>query len=145
MMLMPKAVCALVHIPESALFVPSLEGEVVPILLVTSSFAFPTNAKKIQVRCTQLPLLPGWACTDFKVQGSFMPKVVVLTGAKSLQSIYVMLSRASCLQDIAILRWFSSKTLYGALQGDAREEMHRLERVATFMQQKYLARIKKDD
>ncbi|KIK37979.1 hypothetical protein CY34DRAFT_91757, partial [Suillus luteus UH-Slu-Lm8-n1] len=77
---------------------------VVPILSVTSSFVVSTNAKKIQVRCTQLPLLPDWAFTDFKAQRSFMIKVVVdLTGAKSLQSNYVMLSYASYLKDIAIL------------------------------------------
>ncbi|KAG1886351.1 uncharacterized protein F5891DRAFT_968729 [Suillus fuscotomentosus] len=139
------AVCALVHIPESALDVPGLSDGTVPILPVTSSFVFPTNTKKINVRRTQLPILPGWAFTDFKIQGSTMTKVVVdLTGAKTLQSIYVMLSRVSCLRDVAILRWFSSRTLYGSLQGDAREEMQWLRRVATWTREKYLVQHEND-
>ncbi|KAG1793650.1 uncharacterized protein HD556DRAFT_1432206 [Suillus plorans] len=92
------AVCALVDIPNSALSVPGLAPGVVPILPITSSFVFATSENKFNVRRTQLPILPGWAFTDFKIQGSFIPKVVVnLASAKSLQSIYVMLSQASCL------------------------------------------------
>ncbi|KAG2343818.1 hypothetical protein BDR05DRAFT_861713, partial [Suillus weaverae] len=60
----------------------------------------------------QLPILPGWPFTDFKVQGNLLSPVIVdLAGARSLQSICVMLSRASSLHNVAILRWLSSKTL----------------------------------
>ncbi|KAG1884141.1 hypothetical protein F4604DRAFT_1575108, partial [Suillus subluteus] len=118
------AICALVHIPESTLYVPGLSDGTVLILLVTSSFMFPTIEKKIHVRHTQLPILPSWAFTDYKIQGSTMPKIVIdLTGAKSLQSMYVMLSRAGHLQDVTILRWFLSRTLHGSLQGDVWAEM----------------------
>ncbi|KAG1798683.1 hypothetical protein EV424DRAFT_1275419, partial [Suillus variegatus] len=117
-------VCALVEIKDSTLMVSGLKDGIVPILPVSNSFSFPTGEKTVSVRRTQLPILPGWAFTDFKVQGSYLPKVIVdLTGTRSLQSIYVMLSRASKLKNIAILRWFSSQTLHGDLQGDAREEM----------------------
>ncbi|KAG1803883.1 uncharacterized protein HD556DRAFT_1227263, partial [Suillus plorans] len=51
---------------------------------------------------------------------------VDLTSARSLQSIYVMLSQAPKLRNIAILRWFSSKTLNSGLQGDTQEELKRL-------------------
>ncbi|KAG1871361.1 hypothetical protein DFJ58DRAFT_713870 [Suillus subalutaceus] len=114
--------CALVDIPE----------RIIPIFAVTNSFSFPTGEKN-------LPILPGWAFTDFKVQGSFLPKVVVdLAGAKSLQSIYVMLSRASRLQSIAIMRWFSSKTLHAQLQGDARAEFSRLHHIEMSTRENYL-------
>ncbi|KAG1732742.1 hypothetical protein EDB19DRAFT_1575135, partial [Suillus lakei] len=87
------AVCALVHIPESTLHVPGLDKGVVPILPVTTSYKFPTGVKTINIRCTQLPILPGWAFTDFKVQGSSLPWVIIdLTCARSLQGIYMMLS-----------------------------------------------------
>ncbi|KAG1753295.1 hypothetical protein EDB19DRAFT_1892696 [Suillus lakei] len=100
------------------LHIPGLDNNVVPILPVTSSFTFPTSEKNVNVRRIQLPMLPGWAFTDFKVQGSYLPKVIVdLTGTRSLQSIY--LSRASKLDNVAILHWFSSRTLHGELQGDA--------------------------
>ncbi|KAG1874905.1 hypothetical protein F4604DRAFT_1880785 [Suillus subluteus] len=115
------AACALVDIPESTLFVPGLSAGVVPILPVTRKF--------LSDRHSYQYCLAG-LFTDYKIQGSTMPKIV---------SIYVMLSQVSCLQDVAILRWFSSRTLYGSLQGDTREEMQQLERVAELTRQKYLA------
>ncbi|KAG1880086.1 hypothetical protein F4604DRAFT_1879937 [Suillus subluteus] len=113
------AVCALVNIPDSALHVPDLELGVVPILPVTNSFRYATGDKTISIRRTQLPILPGWAFTDFK-------------------SIYMMLSRAPKLSNIVILRWFSSKTLNSDLQGDAREELKRLSMIAKDTRHKYL-------
>jgi ATP-dependent DNA helicase PIF1 len=133
------AACALVNIPDSALQVPDLESGVVPILPVTNSFRYSTGEKMVSIRRTQLPILPGWAFTDFKVQGSSLNRVIVdLTWARSLQSIYVMLSRAPKLSNIAILRWFSSKTLNSNLQGDARAELNQLDHVAKETRQRYL-------
>ncbi|KAG2148940.1 hypothetical protein DEU56DRAFT_729783 [Suillus clintonianus] len=132
-------VCALVEIQDSTLHIPGLGNSVVPILPITSSFTFPTGEKNVNVRRTQLPMLPGWSFTDFKVQGSYLPKVIVdLTGTRSLQSIYVMLSRASKLENVAILRWFSSRNLHGELQGDARQELQRLQYVEATTRAKYL-------
>jgi hypothetical protein len=87
------AACALVDLPGSALYVPGLDAGIVPILPITSGFKFSTKESSVNIRRTQLPILPGWAFTDFKVQGSSLSPVIVdLTWAKSLQSIYVMLS-----------------------------------------------------
>lgn len=113
------AVCAFVEVPGSALRIEGLDLLTIPIFPSAISFSYVTNGKKFTVRRTQLPLLPGWAFTDFKVQGGFLPKVVIdLSCAKSLQSIYVMLSRAPRLDGIAILRWFSSRWLNSDLQTD---------------------------
>ncbi|KAG2108799.1 hypothetical protein BD769DRAFT_1365823, partial [Suillus cothurnatus] len=121
-------VCALVEIRDSTLTVSGLKDGIVPILPVSNSFSFPTGEKTVSMHRMQLPILLGRAFTDFKVQGSFLPKVIFdLTGARSLQSMYVMLSRASKLKNIAILWWFSSRTLHGQLQGDAQEEMQCLQ------------------
>jgi ATP-dependent DNA helicase PIF1 len=135
------AACALVDLPGSALYVPGLDAGVVPILPITSSFKFTMRESSVNIRRKQLPILPGWAFTDFKVQGSSISPVIVdLTWAKSLQSMYVMLSRASSLKDIAVLRWFSSKTLNSDLQADAREELKRLSDVGEETRKKYEAR-----
>ncbi|KAG2145271.1 hypothetical protein DEU56DRAFT_732276 [Suillus clintonianus] len=132
------AACALVNIPESAMHIPGLESGVVPILPVITSYKYSTGVKTINIRRTQLPILPAWAFTDYKVQGSSLPKVIFdLTCARSLQSIYVMLSRAPRLSNIAILRWFSSKTLNADLQGDAREELNRLSVIAADTRDKF--------
>ncbi|KAG2091993.1 uncharacterized protein F5147DRAFT_586032 [Suillus discolor] len=121
------AACAFVEIPGSALRIEGLDVLTIPIFPSAISFSYIGNGKKFTVRQTQLPLLPGWAFTDFKVQGGFLPKVVIdLSCAKSLQSIYVMLSWALQLDGIAILRWFSSRWLNSELQADTRTEMKRL-------------------
>ncbi|KAG1868401.1 hypothetical protein F4604DRAFT_1494734, partial [Suillus subluteus] len=102
-------VCALVQIKESTLQASGLDDGVIPIMLIGTSFTFQTGEKTVNIRRTQLPILPGWAFTDFKVQGSELSKVIVdLTGVRTLQSIYVMLSRATKLTNVAILHWFSS-------------------------------------
>jgi hypothetical protein len=133
------AACALVEVPGSVLAVPGLDAGVVPILPVTTSFKFTFGETSVNIRRTQLLILPGWAFTDFKVQGnSLSPVILDLTCARSLQSIYVMLSRASSLRNIGILRWFSAKTLQSALQGDAREELKRLSGIANDTRQKYM-------
>ncbi|KAG1780903.1 hypothetical protein EV702DRAFT_1177654 [Suillus placidus] len=133
------AACVLVEVPGSVLAVPGLDDGVVPILPVTTSFKFAVGESSVNIRRTQLPILPGWAFTDFKVQGnSLSPVIVDLTYARSLQSIYVMLSRASSLHNVGILRWFSSKMLQLALQGDAREELKRLSGIADDTRQKYM-------
>jgi len=133
------AACALVNIPDSALQVPDLESGVVPILPVMNSFRYSTGEKMVSIRRKQLPIMPGWAFTDFKVQGSSLNQVIVdLTWARSLQSIYVMLSQAPKLSNIAILRWFSSKTLNSNLQGEARAELNQLDHVAKETRQRYL-------
>ncbi|KAG2744808.1 hypothetical protein P692DRAFT_20742685 [Suillus brevipes Sb2] len=132
-------VCALVHIKDSTLHVSGLDEGVIPILPITGSFPFPIGEKKVIVRRTQLPILPGWAFTDFKVQGSYMPKVIVdLAGTRLLQSIYVMLSRASTLRNVAILHWFSSRVLHAELQGDARRELQRLREVEKMTRARFL-------
>ncbi|KAG1877461.1 hypothetical protein F4604DRAFT_1880413 [Suillus subluteus] len=126
---------------ESALHVPDLDRGMVPILAVTNSFRYPTGEKTISIRRTQLPIVPGWAFTGFKVQGSSLNRVIIdLTWACSLQSIYVMLSWAPKLSNIAILRWFSSKTLNSDLQGDAQAELKCLSGVAKETRQKYVTR-----
>lgn len=132
-------VYALVEIKESTLHVAGLDDGIIPIFPITSSFTFCMGEKTVIIRRTQLPILPGWAFTDYKVQGSELSKVIVdLTNARTLQSIYVMLSCASKLRNVAILRWFSSRTLHADLQGDARNELQRLVNIATSTRTKYL-------
>jgi hypothetical protein len=74
-----------------------------------------------------LPLLPGYAFTDYKIQGRSLTKIVVdLEGCRSLQSAYVMLSRASSLKGIAIMRWFDPYKIQRQLPQQFRNEFERL-------------------
>ncbi|EGO04500.1 hypothetical protein SERLA73DRAFT_43758, partial [Serpula lacrymans var. lacrymans S7.3] len=50
--------------------------------------------------------------TDYKVQGRSLKRVILdLAGCRSLQSVYVMLSCATFLTGIAILRSFTGKKI----------------------------------
>jgi hypothetical protein len=128
------AVCAYVHIPSSHLQAPGLDYEVVPILPTRSYFSYKTFAsdngdddsihdraqKKRQLKGPsfsisrlQLPLLPAYAFTDYKIQGRSLTNVIIdLQGRCSLQSAYVMLSHATSLKGVAIMRWFDPSKIY---------------------------------
>ncbi|KAI6014876.1 hypothetical protein PISMIDRAFT_113920, partial [Pisolithus microcarpus 441] len=79
------------------------------------------------ISCHQLPIIPVWAFTDYKVQGTSLQKVVVdLASAGGVQNAYVMLSRASSLSNLAILRSFAPHRPFGRLQEDLHNEFERL-------------------
>ncbi|EGO28390.1 hypothetical protein SERLADRAFT_346323, partial [Serpula lacrymans var. lacrymans S7.9] len=90
-----------------------LPVDIVPIIPSTTQFKYtPTltgiaSGKSYSIVCTQLPLLPAYAYTDYKVQGQSLKKVILdLTGCRSLQSVYIMLSCATSLAGVAIMRLF---------------------------------------
>jgi len=121
------AVCAYVHIPGCKLHAPGLAPEIVPILPSLTTFTYKAGEMKFNVSRTQLPLLPAYAYTDYKAQGRSLAKVLVdLSTCRTLQSVYVMLSRAGSLQDIAIVRWFPPKKINQRLQEEFRVEFERL-------------------
>jgi ATP-dependent exoDNAse (exonuclease V) alpha subunit len=121
--------CAYVEIPGSNVNMHPLDKDVVPIFPTTSRFEYtPTAGKMFWVSRTQLPLLPAYAFTDYKAQGRSLKKVIIdLNGAMPLQSVYVMLSRATSLSSMAVLRNFNPRTLYSNLSQDFRDEFARLE------------------
>ncbi|KAH7912389.1 hypothetical protein BJ138DRAFT_1134788 [Hygrophoropsis aurantiaca] len=82
---------------------------------------------RFSVNRKQLPLLPAYAFTDFKVQGKSFSKVILdLSSARYLQNAYVMLSRASSLDGVAILRLFGSRVIHSDLSAEFRQEFSRL-------------------
>jgi hypothetical protein len=142
------AVCAYVHIPGSRLQAPQLEYEVVPILPIRTNFTYraespiedddrPDNGKggkkknkmgiSFNISRLQLPLLPAYAFSDYKIQGQSLTNIIIdLQGCRSLQSAYVMLSRAKSLKGVAIMRWFDPGKIYKALPQQFRDEFLRL-------------------
>lgn len=75
----------------------------------------------------QLPILPAFAFTDYKAQGRSMDRVIVdLSSCRTLQSVYVMLSRAKSLDGLLILREFEPDILLKPVNGDLRVELQRL-------------------
>jgi hypothetical protein len=108
-----------------------LRPKLIPIPLVKQQFTVPIKqlfgrlfgrgqgGKKvpeaIQVTRTQLPIVPAFAITTYKVQGLTMIKIVVDLQVRvvtlQVASIYVHLSRVKRAEDVAILGPFDMKVL----------------------------------
>lgn len=122
------AKCVFVRIVPSNLRAVDGDPDLVPIFPVATTFKYISeDGTKYSIRREQLPLMPAFAFMDYKVQGQSFDSVVVdLARAWSLQSVYVMLSRAKSLGGLAILRWFPSDKIYQRLSEDVRREFRHL-------------------
>ncbi|KAK7001750.1 PIF1-like helicase-domain-containing protein, partial [Favolaschia claudopus] len=133
--------CAYVEIPGSNFNMDGRDKDIVPIVPFTSYFRYKSKSgRSFPITRKQLPLLPAYAFTDYKAQGKSLRRVIVdLNGARSLQSLYVMISRATSLKSVAVLRNFTSRTLYGRLGEEFRDELARLERLDAITRIEYEA------
>ncbi|KAJ7488774.1 hypothetical protein B0H11DRAFT_1720253, partial [Mycena galericulata] len=78
----------------------------------------------------QLPLLPAYPFVDYKVQCRSMALVMVdLSECRTRQSVYIMLLRATCLANLAILRDFEARKFYQRTTEEFRLEFARLEQL----------------
>ncbi|KAK7027673.1 PIF1-like helicase-domain-containing protein [Favolaschia claudopus] len=105
------------------------------VCLVPESVSFKyvsDTGQQFSISRVQLPLLPSYAYTDYKSQGRSLKKAILdLNGCFSLQSVYVMLSRATSLQSFAVLRPFKPTTMTNRLGEEFRAEFQRLEELDT--------------
>ena len=103
-----------------------------PVLedVVDMKFTHPHSGRSITIKRTQLPLEPAFALTAHKAQGQTFDRVVVdLESCSGTESPYVMLSRATSLQSVIILRPFSKKKIRCRSSQDVRNEFQRLRRL----------------
>ncbi|KAH7904557.1 hypothetical protein BJ138DRAFT_1018981 [Hygrophoropsis aurantiaca] len=126
------AECAYVYIEGSEIHLPGLDKGVVPVFPTTQNFKyFKPAGGSFTISRKQLPLLPGWSCVDYKVQGRSMQRVIVdLCSATKLSNVYVMLSRSPSLQNLAILQEFSSRKIFQSLSQELRDELARLDKLS---------------
>lgn len=87
-----------------------LERLEIPVGLASRAGLPPQHSKKVKIRRDGFKLMPAVAATDFFAQGqTFRGSAVIIDmrippdGKVSLSSIYVMLSRATTLDDIYLL------------------------------------------
>ncbi|KAI6004791.1 hypothetical protein EDD15DRAFT_2191566 [Pisolithus albus] len=72
------AQCAYVLLPSSTLQLPLEDEHVVPTFLQTSYFSYKAlPGRSFKIARHQLPIIPAWAFTDYKVQGASLDKVIV--------------------------------------------------------------------
>lgn len=123
-----KAVCAYVKVKSSSISIEDLPEAVIPIFPKSVQFTHQiSRSKSIQINRAQLPLVPAWAFTDYKVQGTSMNTVIVdLASAQGIQNAYVMLSHTSSLQNLAVFRWFMPHRIFSCLQEDLRNKLIRV-------------------
>ncbi|KAJ7082094.1 hypothetical protein B0H15DRAFT_785937 [Mycena belliarum] len=120
-----------VEVPHSGVHFEGLGPNIVPIIPQKSYIKYRSEAGlSFTIHRNQLPLLPAYAYIDFKSQGRSLPIVIVdLNGCRSLQSVYVMLSRATSLKTVAVLRSFKPGVLNSRLGQEFRVEFAWLEQL----------------
>lgn len=124
-----------VHVDGAGQVCADLDPDIVPIFPEKTYFKC---SLKIDGKLTtktvsrsQLPLLPAYVYTDYKSQGrSLQMAIVDIASARSLQGVYVMLSRVKSLDGLAILRPFSEYKVYQRLSEEIRGEFRRLEGIS---------------
>lgn len=112
--------CVIVEIPDSLTnALTGLKCNHVPVFPMQGTFSvkLPMAKKSTSVKRKQLPLEPGYSCTAHKSQGQTLDEVIVdLVPAKGMKKIdisfvYVPLSRVRRMEDLTILRPFSSDVI----------------------------------
>jgi ATP-dependent exoDNAse (exonuclease V) alpha subunit len=120
---------AYVHIPGCCLQAPNCEYEVVPIVPQKTSFVYKPKAgvSGFYINRSQLPIVPAYAYTDYKSQGRSLDCAILdLASSRTLQGIYIMLSRVKDLRGVAILCPFRQQKIYQRLSQEIRDELARL-------------------
>ena len=125
-------------VQSCVVYIPDMTGPALPNLppkhaailteTVDMRFLHPDSGRKCLIRRTQVPLVPAFAMTAHKAQGKTMDAVIMdLESTSGTESPYVMLSRATSLAGVFILRPFSRRVIQRRPSQDVREEFRRLD------------------
>ena len=108
-----RAVCAYIRVPGANIQAPGLPADVIQILPERNTFAYKQpGGGTYYISRSQLPLVPAYAYTANKIQGQSLKYALVdLKSARGTQALYVMISRAISLENLAIMHWFPSTNL----------------------------------
>ena len=119
-----------VEIPNSEdIEIPHLPKHHFPILPDTTDLRFehPSSHRRCTIKRKQVPIEPGFAMTVHKAQGQTMKRVVIdLAGCAGTEPPYVMVSRATSMQGVSILREFDVKQITKRRSEELRTEFDRL-------------------
>ena len=126
-------VSCVIRLPDTtAPGMSGLEDKQFPVLqdTVKMSFKHPYTGKQLTVSRTQVPVQPAFSLTVYKAQGQTFQRVVIdLQGCTGTEAPYVMLSRATSLEGILILRPFDEKKIRCRPSEDYRKVCKRLKRL----------------
>ena len=117
----------IVYIPDAtAPQLPGLPPKHFPILPDTQDVTFehPYSKRTMTISRTQLPLAPAYAMTAHKAQGQTFGHVIIdLQSCSGSEAPYVMLSRATSLNGVMILRPFKRSRISCNLSEDLRNSL----------------------
>ncbi|KAI0715421.1 hypothetical protein C8Q76DRAFT_603358, partial [Earliella scabrosa] len=124
-----------VEIPGAGRVCGTTDNDIVPIFPVQFSFKWTRKPGRkgqpgvyARVSRVQLPLLPAYCYTDYKSQGRSLDNAIVdPVTSRSLQSLYVMLSRVRNISGLGVLRPFRRRKVYQRMSQELRDELERLE------------------
>jgi hypothetical protein len=92
----------------------------------TMSFTNPHSSKRCSIKRTQLPIVPAFAITGHKSQGRTLPSTIAdIQSCRGTESVYVMLSRVTSIENLRILRPFNIKKIQCRPSEDSRRESKR--------------------
>ncbi|KAJ7919540.1 hypothetical protein B0H13DRAFT_2320358 [Mycena leptocephala] len=133
--------CIFISLEVTDMRAHGMESKWAPIFPVASTFVYKSpEGVNYSVNHSQAPLLPAYVSVDYKVQGRSMNLVNVdLSDFRSLQSVYVMLSRATLLDSLCVLRPFPVAKLFEWMAQEFRDEFVRLEHLHTETEACWLA------
>lgn len=121
--------CVVCLSDSTASRMPGLDNTEYPILpdTVKMKFSHPYSGKKLTVARMQVPVQPTFSLTVYKAQGQTFRNIIVdLQGCTGTEAPYVMLSRATSIDGILVLRPFDKKKIRCRPSEDFRKECRRL-------------------
>jgi hypothetical protein len=90
------------------------------------SFVNPHSGKRCSIKRTQLPIVPAFAITGHKSQGRTLEATITdIQSCRGTESVYVMLSRVTSINNLRILRPFNIKKIQCRPSEDSRQETKR--------------------
>jgi hypothetical protein len=119
----------LVKMNNTAVQIPGLPPEVVPIFLIKSTYSMGRGDKRKKASLKLFPVTLSYTITDYKCQGETYRNGVLLDlkkpkiGQSSAVSSYVQLSRAQALRNIYIMRDFDGAELNTSLPKELTAEL----------------------
>jgi hypothetical protein len=125
-----RAICTYIRVTGANIQAPGLPTDIIPILPERNTFAYKQLGGGTYISRSQLPLVPAYAYTENKIQGQSLKYVLVdLKSAHGTQALYVMISRAISLENLAIMCWFPSTNLDRRLSPAYRSEFGHLKKL----------------
>lgn len=89
-------------------------------------FVNPHSGKRCFIKRTQLPIVPAFAITGHKSQGRTLEATIAdIQSCRGTESVYVMLSRVTSINQLRILRPFNIKKIQCRPSEDSRQETKR--------------------